>query len=581
MKKIILIYLILFWFIPFLTVAQKNYNIIQRRGEGSIFISSHNLSTRLIDKKNTAGNASDVCGYCHTFHTPIPMNPMWNKKSAGQNYILYNSSTLQALPGQPDGASILCLSCHDGTIATGNINNNLKNIIDFTSSDRLLQNKYNLTKDLSDDHPISFIYDANLAVIDGHLKDPSVIISPIKLDDQKMQCTTCHDPHYNGDNKFLTVSNKYSELCLECHNIDDWISSSHSNSGAIWNGLGLNPWFHTPYNNVAENACENCHNPHNAEGKLRLLNYAAEESNCLHCHNGNVASKNIESQLIKPYNHNVYEYNLVHDLNEQTMPSVPHVECVDCHNPHFANSGTAVAPFVKGANEGVIGVNQNGIPVNKVQNEYEICFRCHSDNQIKSTSLTIRELGQNNVRLDFDPANISFHPVIEPRNNVKLNSLIDPLTTSSIIYCTDCHASDGAGSPAGPHGSIYPQILKANYNRNKSTNLLENVSASTLSVEFALCAECHNMNEVKNSHQSMQHVLSLTSCNTCHDPHGFEGGNEEHNSFLVNMDTDLIFPNSDGERYIQMNGNGTGKCFLRCHDTRNGDFNFDHRGADY
>ena len=64
----------------------------------------------------------------------------------------------------------------------------------------------------------------------------------------------------------------------------------------------------------------------------------------------------------------------------------------------------------------------------------------------------------------------------------------------SQINCTDCHASDGAGSPAGPHGSIYPRLLKANYNINATTGLSDH-SDATLATEYALCAQCHDMDE--------------------------------------------------------------------------------------
>jgi len=61
----------------------------------------------------------------------------------------------------------------------------------------------------------------------------------------------------------------------------------------------------------------------------------------------------------------------------------------------------------------------------------------------------------------------------------------------SEIYCSDCHASDGAGSPAVPHGSIYTRLLKANYNLNATTGLSDH-SDVTLATEFSLCVQYHN-----------------------------------------------------------------------------------------
>ena len=117
----------------------------------------------------------------------------------------------------------------------------------------------------------------------------------------------------------------------------------------------MDPWPHTGYTNVAENACENCHNPHNAGNKLRLMNRLAEENNCLACHNGNVASTNMIAQLAKPYLHNVYGYNLEHDAAEGALALSMHVECEDCHNPHAVNQTRPVAPaanWIPGRSEG-------------------------------------------------------------------------------------------------------------------------------------------------------------------------------------------------------------------------------------
>jgi hypothetical protein len=59
-----------------------------------------------------------------------------------------------------------------------------------------------------------------------------------------------------------------------------------------------------------------------------LLNHIFEEDNCLVCHNSNVASTDIESELAKPYGHFVQDYTGLHDAPEDfTSAGVPkHVE---------------------------------------------------------------------------------------------------------------------------------------------------------------------------------------------------------------------------------------------------------------
>jgi len=223
-----------------------------------------------------------------------------------------------------------------------------------------------LTTDLSNDHPVSFVFNSALAATDGELLDPATLTGPVVLENSKLQCTSCHDPHQNLYSDFLVATTQSSELCNFCHDKDYWQNTSHRTSTSTWNGTNPDPWPHTTYTTVAQNACENCHNPHTAGGNLRLVNFLPEENNCLDCHNGNVAAKNIQAQITKTYRHNVYNYTGIHDPEENTLVNTIHGECVDCHNPHAANSTTASAPNVKGFNIGVKGINQSGNPVDPI-----------------------------------------------------------------------------------------------------------------------------------------------------------------------------------------------------------------------
>ena len=174
-------------------------------------------------------------------------------------------------------------------------------------------------------------------------------------------------------------------------------------------------------------------------------------------------------------------------------------------------------------------------------------------------------ISQNNVRLEFDPTNPSYHPIEAPGKNTDVPSLIAPLTESSMIYCTDCHASNGTGSPAGPHGSIYPHLLKYNY--TTSDNTKESYTA------YELCYQCHDRNNlIFNSPYSdkihKKHVDGEDApCATCHDPHGISStqGNSTNNSSLINFNTSIVSPNRNGILRYEDTGNHRGRCYLRCH----------------
>jgi predicted CXXCH cytochrome family protein len=513
-----------------------------------------------------ASSETEVCIFCHTPHNSNPSGPLWNREDPGATYLLYNSSTLQAVPGQPDGSSILCLSCHDGTIALGNVISRTTDISFSGGVTKMPVGKSNLTSDLSDDHPISFVYNSALTASDGQLKDPAAIAYPVTLENGKVQCTSCHDPHTNIYNDFLVASNRFSDLCFKCHDRNYWGQSSHNTSTKTWTGTGVNPWQHTTYTNVTENGCENCHNPHNAGGKSRLMNYLAEENNCFNCHDGNVAAKNLKTEFSKPYIHNVYGYNQTHDANEAALASTMHVECEDCHNPHAAKNLPATAPAVNGFNSGVMGINQIGSPVDPVQYEYEICYRCHADSPNKPPSRTVRQIEQNNVRLEFALTGPSFHPVAGPGKNPDSPSLIGPTYTElSVIYCSDCHASNGTGAPAGPHGSIYPSILKYRY--EKADNTTESASA------YELCYSCHSRTSILNDVSFGEHKKHVEGerapCNICHDPHGINisQGNATNNSHLINFNRAIVTADGSGNLRFVKTGTNSGYCLLRCHGT--------------
>jgi predicted CXXCH cytochrome family protein len=510
-----------------------------------------------------ATTESEICVFCHAPHNARPDHPLWNRTNPGLTYTLYASSTTQATIGQPDGASILCLSCHDGTIALGSVISRTVPITMAGGVTTMPSGVSNLTKDISNDHPLSFIYDAALAAADGQLLNPATLTGPVKLENGKLQCTSCHDPHKNLYTKFLVASTQSSGLCLACHTPANWIAGSHRNSTSTWNGVAPNPWFHTPYTTVAQNGCENCHNPHSAGGKLRLMDFQPEENNCLDCHNGNVAVRNIQAQEAKTYRHNVYGYTGIHDPVENSLVSTNHVECTDCHNAHQSNNTTAVAPNVNGTTIGVKGIDQSGNAINHALYQYQICYRCHSSTPGQAPPSAPRVIVQTNVRLQFATSNPSFHPVVGPRNNTEITgNLIAPNTASTILYCTACHASDGAGSPAGPHGSIYPHILKAQY--LTANNTTESAAA------YALCYSCHVRNNIINDintfSEHRKHIVEERApCTTCHDPHGIGNpGTLTNNSNLINFNTSLVTP-SGGVIQFTDTGLRHGSCRLVCH----------------
>ena len=515
-------------------------------------------------------NEGELCVFCHTPHQGrLDIPYLWNRSDSTANYTPYQSSTLSATVGQPTGASKLCLSCHDGTVALGMLSSRPTEV-EFVGGLRFMPEGPSLIgTDLSASHPFSFTYNDALVTDNQELNPPVMLTHPVRLDQNgQLQCSTCHNPHDNSFGKFMVMSNQNSQLCTLCHAVPGWTESSHSRSSATWNGIGPDPWPDSEYASVAGNGCANCHKSHGAGSAQRLLRHAPEEDNCLGCHNGNVAASNIGPELTKASRHGVQDYHGVHDPAENfTLGTVDrHVECADCHNPHQSNDQAGPAPgdlpLVSGATAGVSGIDIGGSPIKPAIYTYEICFKCHSETQMPGSQVITRQLDQFNTRLEFDAANPSFHTVAALGVNPNVPSLIFPLTKESRIDCLDCHNNNSTTGPTGPHGSDFPFLLAREYATLDFT--------AETSAAYALCYECHSRNNLL-SDQSFPHnrhvVTEQTPCSACHDPHGISQmqGTALNNSHLINFDLNIVQPNLTGQLYFEDQGTFTGQCFLSCH----------------
>ena len=448
----------------------------------SVINSVHNL-TVAGPGSFKAASATDACVFCHTAHRANGATPLWNHQmSTVSNYVVYTSARLTSLGvtiPQPNGSSRLCLSCHDGTVALGEVSNG--GAIAMQPGSDKLTGANNLGTDLSADHPISFTYDATLFGSDSEIKDPTLPTVKARLDHQsRVQCTSCHDPHDNANGKFLVMPNTGSALCLTCHNPGAWPASAHALSStpvpaAITGRLVARTTAKAGVINqvtttsMASLGCENCHANHQAGTKQHLLQNATLEQNCLVCHNGLTAKKNVAADFQKASIHPITLNSQSHTPTEDAInPPSRHVVCADCHNAHATSTATAMAPNVPGAISQVMGVAAAGGVVKPATREYELCFRCHGDSTARGPATVTRQFAQTNTRLQFSTANQSFHPVeAAGRNTASVPSLVSPWTASSITYCTDCHNSDqgpkaGGSGASGPHGSIYAPILERN-----------------------------------------------------------------------------------------------------------------------
>jgi predicted CXXCH cytochrome family protein len=184
--------------------------------------SSHDFTTKT--QYNTTG---ELCIVCHAPHGTDPTAvPLWNHNTTSQIFSTYIGYKFPQRGGlsitQPDGASKLCLSCHDGVSAINQFGGMMQGT---SSAPQPLTTNDRIGTDLTNDHPISFVYNTSLALLDGQLHDPATTPSSLggtiatdMLDiNGKLQCPSCHEVHDQTISRFLKMSNSASALCLTCH----------------------------------------------------------------------------------------------------------------------------------------------------------------------------------------------------------------------------------------------------------------------------------------------------------------------------------------------------------------------------
>jgi|ERR1051326_1721265 hypothetical protein len=218
--------------------------------------SPHDFSTVIgTNKASTASwnSRHGVCSPCHSAHhtDDAQVAPLWNHATTTGPFTPYSSPTLNASVGAPDGVSLACLSCHDGTLA---VNAGAGAPTFGVGAD--LDANAKIGPDLHVVHPISFTYDAALATADGNLEDPTTYkigdaktrltvstppvpatwsgtsltgktIKDAMLFDGKVQCASCHDVHKQDGSApesgiLVRISStdadgRGSTLCRTCH----------------------------------------------------------------------------------------------------------------------------------------------------------------------------------------------------------------------------------------------------------------------------------------------------------------------------------------------------------------------------
>jgi predicted CXXCH cytochrome family protein len=336
-------------------------------------------------------------------------------------------------------------------------------------------------------------------------------INGVPTDDD---CLVCHETgnHGAGNVELINVytdgriilnddpmivqaeAEKLESFCLACHDSDGANGSPPFSDLAIPPRINADSWTSGSHS-LNDTTCYNCHNNGHGSVKNYLLgpwnatadnslpddNWREEEGFCFLCHGlDGDAMTNIQDQFNSISRHNI-------SRSDQLDGSK--VECVNCHNPHQANSTNKLA-------------NPDSTDHPWLNTNTAFCLTCHDGNP---------------------PLSVVFPPN-SPGTGYNKSGFMGTTHETAIAGTDDCQGCHYAhGAP--PENIGYPSLLRDQY------SLMDDFEYPPIGqgTHFALCWTCHeesfvlNLKGINNNFEKKhsKHVLRSggTTCLTCHDTH--------------------------------------------------------------
>jgi len=425
---------------------------------------------------------------------------------------------------------IMCLSCHDGSMADDRLT--FLGLSHFS-------------------HPVDEEVPQDFKMPEGF---------PLK--DGKLYCGTCHTPHTETgsekklDYTFMRKPNVNSALCVACHEENSAHGENHpileetedKLSGAAVERIKE---LGGKFSSSGQMLCESCHAVHTASSEKALIASVSDSKLCSICHEENVNSKEHPSFRNHPINKDFPEEADVSFFKAKGAIT-DSVECLTCHKVHKEkNEHLVVAP----EKELCILCHTDERWVNETKHNIEgkSCKSCHTPHKAKGRRLWSRPIPEEAFDYAFlieaggkdDILCLSCH---FPQNRIAGKEVPDVGTLThptgkevkekvnlplpgGKLSCTTCHE---------PHHS-YNRRRDGKFLRKSRLDLCYTCHKEQSDVKLGAhgkidekrwergdCAACHSVHKAKGGYLSRV-VYGETSpmeppvdgfCLACHDPEG-------------------------------------------------------------
>lgn len=327
------------------------------------------------------------------------------------------------------------------------------------------------------------------------------------------KCINCHDPHgYNADGTGLIPSLAFSreeKLCYVCHdgspartNVKLDFSKTYHHPVVNTDPLRRSGSW-TGFDGVTRTRrtveCDDCHNPHAAQGPVHTYSLTATATRNQIASPGNPAAplnkvSGVQFNWTGLANWGVPNAGTYAAIPSSTGATYEYEICLKCHSSYFWGTGTPPN-----------GISPNGVP-NPVETD---------------------------AAQEFNPGNASYHPVVATLNSGTGNGTQKALQADQLkapwqsnrgnqtMMCSDCHNTDAASPAAqGPHGSAVAFMLRGPNTSWPPTDRFDGARRLPTVYATTFCANCHTYTTNNKAHA--EHDNRALYCYSCHIviPHG-------------------------------------------------------------
>lgn len=172
------------------------------------------VSGILQSRHNLSLAGEPPCRFCHLAReAATPVKPRWDSGQDTASFPSYSGAGPEPeAKWQPQGVSLVCLSCHDGTLGPDRVLDTATGELGWTPI------RLEVGTLFISDHPISVAYARARPGGFNGAHDGRVGSLPLYGDRRdRIECASCHNPHSEALGVFLRAAAAQGRLCRTCH----------------------------------------------------------------------------------------------------------------------------------------------------------------------------------------------------------------------------------------------------------------------------------------------------------------------------------------------------------------------------